>query len=80
MEEADTLCQRIGIMVNGRLSSIGTQAHLKAKHGEGYRLSITVVDDNAQVDRRRRSLNTLSHHPTYSVRVITDEIYRAACE
>lgn len=35
--QADTLCTRIGVMVRGSLRSIGPQAHLKAKHGDGYR-------------------------------------------
>ena len=41
MEEADTLCSRIGIMVKGRLCSIGSQSQLKSKHGDGFRLSLT---------------------------------------
>jgi ABC-type multidrug transport system ATPase subunit len=40
MEEADALCHRIGIMVNGRLQCVGTNQHLKAKFGQGYTLEI----------------------------------------
>jgi len=31
MEEAEALCTRIGIMVNGRLKCLGTPQHLKSK-------------------------------------------------
>lgn len=51
MEEADTLCTRIGIMVGGVLRSIGTQAHLKSKHGDGYRLTCTVPSENSSIDQ-----------------------------
>ncbi|RUS70602.1 hypothetical protein EGW08_021637, partial [Elysia chlorotica] len=46
MEEADALCDRVGIMVNGTLQCIGATQHLKSKYGSGYilevKLSLTV--------------------------------------
>jgi ABC-type multidrug transport system ATPase subunit len=39
MEEAETLCSRIGILVNGRLSVIGSPMQLKDRHGDGFKLS-----------------------------------------
>jgi ATP-binding cassette subfamily A (ABC1) protein 3 len=33
LEEADVLCDRIGIMVNGALQCLGTSQHLKSKFG-----------------------------------------------
>ena len=39
MEEADALCDRIGIMANGKLRCLGTPLHLKNKFGQGYVLS-----------------------------------------
>ena len=36
MEEADALCQRIGIVINGSLQAVGTAQHLKNKFGKGY--------------------------------------------
>ena len=35
MEEADALCTRIGIMVNGKLECLGSSQHLKSKFGKG---------------------------------------------
>ena len=40
MEEADVLCDRIGIVNNGVLSCIGTQNTLKDLYGGGYHLFV----------------------------------------
>ena len=40
MEDAEALCSRIGIMVSGRLRCLGSNQHLKAKFGTGYRLTV----------------------------------------
>ena len=46
MEECETLCGRVAIMVNGRFQCIGTSQHLKSKYGEGYIMSGIVVRNN----------------------------------
>jgi len=46
MEECDTLCTRIAIMVNGQLQCLGSPQHLKSKFGDGYTLIAKVIDDN----------------------------------
>ena len=40
MEECETLCDRMGIMVNGQLQCIGSPQHLKTKFGKGYTLVV----------------------------------------
>ena len=40
MEEADALCNNIGIMVNGKLKTIGSPQELKGRYGSGYRVFI----------------------------------------
>jgi len=45
MEEADALCARIGIMVNGRLMTLGTPQQLKQAYGTGYKLTLTVSEE-----------------------------------
>jgi ABC-type multidrug transport system ATPase subunit len=40
MEEAEALCTKLGIMVNGELKCIGSIQHLKSKFGKGYELEI----------------------------------------
>jgi len=42
MDEADLLCDRIGIMSRGRLVSLGNQQYLKSRYGNGYSLTLTV--------------------------------------
>ncbi|OUM61981.1 hypothetical protein PIROE2DRAFT_20875 [Piromyces sp. E2] len=44
MEEAEFLCDRLGILINGRLKCIGSPEHLKMKYGEGYNLEVQSKD------------------------------------
>ena len=50
MEEADTLCTRIGIMAHGKLVSLGTSTELKRRHGQGFRLSFTLKREDMDID------------------------------
>ncbi len=50
MEEADALCTRIGIMVNGKLSSLGTPQQLKSMHGAGYRITVRLTAGDADTE------------------------------
>lgn len=45
MEEADALCERLGIMADGQLQCLGSQLHLKNRFGSGYQLKLTLQDD-----------------------------------
>ncbi|OUM64413.1 hypothetical protein PIROE2DRAFT_42579 [Piromyces sp. E2] len=40
MEEVENLCDRLAILVNGRLMCIGSPEHLKMKYGESYILEV----------------------------------------
>jgi len=44
MEEAENLCDRLAILVNGRLSCIGSPEHLKMKFGDSYVLELQSKD------------------------------------
>lgn len=46
MEEADVLCNRIGIMQHGVLRCIAPQLILKQKYGGGYHLTINLKKEN----------------------------------
>ncbi|XP_053149562.1 cholesterol transporter ABCA5-like isoform X2 [Hemicordylus capensis] len=50
MEEAEAVCDRVAIMVSGKLRCIGTVQHLKNKFGRGYCLEMKLkeVPDNQQ--------------------------------
>ncbi|CAN0204569.1 unnamed protein product, partial [Phaeothamnion confervicola] len=43
MEEAEALCQRIGVMVGGRLRCLGSSQHLKSRFGQGFQLEATLA-------------------------------------
>ena len=50
MEEAEALCERVGIFVSGEMKSIGTPARLKSNFGENFKLTITVPpEEDARV-------------------------------
>lgn len=40
MEEADVLCDRLGIVASGLLKCLGTNVHLKEKFGSGYTIKV----------------------------------------
>lgn len=40
MEEAEALCTRLAIMVNGKFDCLGNIQHLKNKYGKGYTLIV----------------------------------------
>jgi ABC-type multidrug transport system ATPase subunit len=40
MDECEALCNRIGIMVSGRLRCLGSAQHIKDKYGSGYQLDV----------------------------------------
>ncbi|CAF1011818.1 unnamed protein product [Rotaria sordida] len=40
MEECETLCNRLVIMVNGEFKCLGSVQHLKTKFGDGYRILV----------------------------------------
>ena len=44
MEECEALCNRIGIMVNGKLVAIGSLQHLKSRHGNFWQIDVTLKD------------------------------------
>lgn len=40
MEEAEALCTKMGIMVNGAFKCLGSVQHIKSKYGLGVELEI----------------------------------------
>jgi len=43
MEEAEALSDRLAIQVRGRLRCVGTPDHIKATHGAGYQLELSLA-------------------------------------
>ena len=42
MDEAETLCQRMGIMVNGEFVCLGKASEIKEKYGYGYEIDLRI--------------------------------------
>ena len=57
MEEADALCSRIAILVNGHLQCIGTPSQLKQQYGDGYHLEMSVP--LARVEEARKMVSEM---------------------
>jgi len=74
MEEADALCGRLGIMVNGEMVCCDTSQALKNRFGSGYTISMRCEDpeatDSVVLDKLRASFAsaTVSEESTSSVR------------
>merc|ERR1712157_319617 len=41
MDEAEQLCDKIAIMINGRFVVYGSPSFLRNKYGQGYQISVT---------------------------------------
>ncbi len=52
MEECESLCTRLAIMVNGSFRCLGSSQHLKNKYGDGYSLRLRVQQLNSYCHRR----------------------------
>jgi ATP-binding cassette subfamily A (ABC1) protein 3 len=62
MDEAEALCSRIGIMVNGQIRALGSKQHLKEKFGSGFELIIKCkVKENMeqQIDNLSRFVHSI---------------------
>ncbi|XP_053402183.1 cholesterol transporter ABCA5-like isoform X2 [Mercenaria mercenaria] len=60
MEEADALCSRIAIMVNGKMECLGSSQHLKSKYGSGYSLEVKLnTDENDDDETMRQKMERL---------------------
>ncbi|CAN0901622.1 ABC transporter A family member 7 [Linum grandiflorum] len=58
MEEAEALCDRLGIFVDGGLQCIGNPKELKARYGETYVFTMTTGADNEkEVEKMVRELS-----------------------
>jgi len=57
MEEAEFLCDRLAILVNGHLSCIGSPEHLKMKYGDSYVLELQSKD----IDRFQKEIVEEKH-------------------
>ncbi|ORX54164.1 P-loop containing nucleoside triphosphate hydrolase protein [Piromyces finnis] len=54
MEEANALCNRIGIIVNGTMECIGSPLELKNYYGNGYTLTVLVTTSIYKIETIKR--------------------------
>merc|ERR1711998_739067 len=60
MDEAESLCDKMVIMINGRFVCYGSPGHLKANYGKGY--TVMVKDHHGSSSEQY----VLSHMPFFS--------------
>ncbi|XP_061611305.1 ATP-binding cassette sub-family A member 5 isoform X4 [Phyllopteryx taeniolatus] len=51
MEEAEAVCDRVAILVSGRLRCLGSIQHLKGKYGRGYGLELKLGEEPTEVQQ-----------------------------
>ena len=63
MQEAETLCSRIGIVAQGLLKCIGTSNHLKEQYGRGYTLTVTIIpcEEGPKSEQEQKRRADISH-------------------
>ncbi|XP_052268700.1 uncharacterized protein LOC127870080 [Dreissena polymorpha] len=66
LEECDILCDRIGIMVNGKFKCLGSSQHLKQKFGNGYTVTLYVSGLSTIGTRIYDQIH--NHFPSASIR------------
>ena len=63
MDEAETLCDRIGIILKGRIRCLGSQYKLKADYGKGFKLCINlqpyIYEDTLDNESKEENLKRL---------------------
>ena len=60
MEEAETLCRRVGILVKGQFKTLGSFQNVKATYGEGFEIDMTlnIIDEKTEnIIMERLNLN-----------------------
>ncbi|CDJ35112.1 Protein Abca14, related [Eimeria mitis] len=82
MEEADYLCDRLAIMVDGVITSEGTALSLKSRFGSGYIISVILLKqaepEVQQANKKLRQLLQTFEHPPAITEISRHEL-RIVC-
>ena len=57
MDEAEQLCDKLAIMINGRFVVLGSPNYLKTQYGQGY--TIEIVQEHAKFQDPQINIKTL---------------------
>jgi ABC-type multidrug transport system ATPase subunit len=60
LEEAEVLCNRLAIMVNGALKRLGTPIHLKTRFGRGYEVTLLLGEEEVKEEDKNKSYPSLA--------------------
>ena len=69
MEECETLCTRLVIMVQGRFRCLGSVQHLKSKFGAGYTIQVIVKGPDYDTDMTTLVKYMGQHLPEITMKV-----------
>lgn len=61
LEEAEALCDRIGIMVKGQLRVLGTKQHLKSLFGSGFELAVKLKMNYTSAEGLEKMVNAVQN-------------------
>ncbi|XP_041433405.1 ABC-type organic anion transporter ABCA8-like [Xenopus laevis] len=75
MEEAEAVCDRVAIMVSGKIRCIGSIQQLKSKFGKGYLLEIKVKESH-QVDQIHKEIIRIFPHAARQDRFSSLLVYK----
>jgi len=68
MEEAEALCDRLAIQVQGQLRCLGTPMHIRSKYGHGYQVELIVRPPRSSNNMRiSASTQTTQHGPSPAI-------------
>ncbi|KAM9296612.1 ATP-binding cassette sub-family A member 9-like [Gastrophryne carolinensis] len=79
MDEAEAVCDRVAIMVHGKLRCIGSLQHLKSKFGKGYLLEMK-MKDTEQVEMIHKEILRLFPQAAKQDRFSTLLVYKIPIE
>ena len=69
MEECETLCTRLAIMVQGRFRCLGSVQHLKSKFGAGHTIQVIVKGPDYDTDMTKLVKYMGQHLPEITMKV-----------
>ena len=59
MDEAETLCDRIGIILKGKIRCLGSQYKLKNNYGKGFKLCINLKPFTVEINKNDKDENLI---------------------
>ena len=65
MDEAETLCDRIGIILKGKIRCLGSQYKLKRDYGKGFKLCVNLkpylIEESCNEEKKEENLENLEN-------------------